>query len=145
MVIISWTCILRRFWNPLLSHLLSNVINFCLLFIFNSSSIHIVLGKMNKFSTNETSSGSVSCPHVMFNTIHLNVSKFSTIMTSAPSVSSNQIQLLQYVLMGSISQFLILRICAHASYICDICLQIQVFLCIHQLYGHVDCNYKIFH
>ena len=80
------TYILRRLWNSLLSHLFSDVISFCLLFIFNSSSSHAVLGKMTKFNTNKTSFISISRPHMMLYTIHSNVSKFSRIMTFAPGV-----------------------------------------------------------
>ncbi|MFA1120949.1 hypothetical protein, partial [Klebsiella pneumoniae] len=86
MTIIAWTSFLGGFRNPLLPHFLSDVICFFFLFIFNSTTIHAVLSKMTKFSTSKTSFGGISFSHVMFYTIHSNVSKFSTIMTSAPGV-----------------------------------------------------------
>ena len=87
LIIISWTCILGRLWNPLLSRLFSNFISLFLLFIFNSTSIDIVLGKMTKLCTNETSFRGISFLHMMFYTIHSNVSKFSTVMTFTPGVA----------------------------------------------------------
>ena len=74
------------FWNPLMSHLLSNVINLGFLFIFNYSSVNTVLGKMTKFYTNKTSFCSIPFPHVILHTINFNVSKLSIVMTSTLGV-----------------------------------------------------------
>lgn len=86
LTIISQINILGRLRNSLLSHLLSDVISLFLLLIFNFTSIHIILGKMTKFCTYETSFSGISFPHMMFNTIHTNVSKFSIVMTSTPGI-----------------------------------------------------------
>ena len=86
MTIVAWTSILSRFRNPFLPHLLLNVIYFFLFFIFNSTYIHAIFSFMTKFSTSEASYGGIFSSHVMFNTIHSNVSKFSTVVISTPSV-----------------------------------------------------------
>ena len=80
------TNILKRFLNPLLLHLFFDIVSFVFVFIFNSSSVHRVLGKVSKLCTNKTSSSCVSFPHVMFHTILSNVPKFSIVVASTPCV-----------------------------------------------------------
>ena len=118
MFITAQTCILKRFWNPLLSHFLSDVTSFFLLLIFNSTSIHTIFCKMTKLYTNETSFSCISFPQMMLYTIHSNVCKFSTIMTFALGVVvptkycfHNLFYWIQYL------GFSILMTCVHVSYI----------------------------
>ena len=86
MTIIAWNSILSRLRNPFLSHLFFDVVSSCFLFIFNSFCIHTVLGKMTKICANKTPRSSVPFSHVIFYTIHCNVSKLSIVVTTAPSV-----------------------------------------------------------